>query len=144
MADALPAEFSALNVEAGAEIKAEADGDDVDDGNTINTHNDGDEAVSAAAAELIKQENLRRLEEQHKNSFYEEVDLDDMELNEDTGEYSYPCPCGDNFVIQLEDLCNGEEVAYCPSCTLKIKVLYDPEDFLSSDEDEDDTDGIKS
>jgi diphthamide biosynthesis protein 3 len=58
-----------------------------------------------------------------------------MDLDEDTGVYSYQCPCGDRFVINLDDLCNGEEIAYCPSCTLKIRVLYDPQDFLSSDEE---------
>ena len=31
---------------------------------------------------------------------YEEVDLDDMDFNEETGMYTYLCPCGDYFQIQ--------------------------------------------
>ena len=30
---------------------------------------------------------------------YEEVDLDDMNFNEETGMYTYLCPCGDYFQI---------------------------------------------
>lgn len=43
--------------------------------------------------------------------------------------WTYPCPCGDKFVISREDLVCGEEVARCPSCSLIIKVIYD-ESFL--------------
>ena len=25
--------------------------------------------------------------------------------------------------------CTGEEIAHCPSCSLYVKVIYDPEDF---------------
>ena len=36
----------------------------------------------------------------------------------------------DGFVpYWQEELQNGEEVAHCPSCTLVIRVIYDPEDF---------------
>lgn len=34
-----------------------------------------------------------------------------------------------NFNVQ-DDLMNGEEVARCPSCSLLIRVIYDPEDFI--------------
>lgn len=33
------------------------------------------------------------------------------------------------FFISLEELQDGEDVAHCPSCTLKIRVIYD-DDFL--------------
>ena len=29
-------------------------------------------------------------------------------------------------IIQQEDLENGEDVAQCPSCSLIVKVIYDP------------------
>ena len=32
---------------------------------------------------------------------------------------------------------SGEEVAKCPSCTLIIRVIYDPEDFVEEEEGED-------
>ena len=48
--------------------------------------------------------------------------------------YYYPCPCGDRFAITLEELEAGEEVATCPSCSLIVKVIYNPEDFEPTEE----------
>ncbi|CAM9683805.1 unnamed protein product [Chrysoparadoxa australica] len=61
---------------------------------------------------------------------YEIVELDQMQYVADTPYgpmYYYDCPCGDRFEIGLEDLRDGEDIADCPSCTLKIKVIYDME-----------------
>jgi len=33
---------------------------------------------------------------------------------------------GNLFLTMQEDLENGEEVAQCPSCSLIIRVIYDP------------------
>ncbi|MES1917791.1 MAG: hypothetical protein MHM6MM_009497 [Cercozoa sp. M6MM] len=69
-----------------------------------------------------------------------------MEFDEDGEFYHYPCPCGDQFQIALEQLMDGEEIARCPSCSLIIRVIYDAADFMeessseeesSSDEDSD-------
>lgn len=60
-------------------------------------------------------------------SIYEEVEIEDMELEEEEQQYTYPCPCGDKFVITLAELWDGEDVAPCPSCTLRIRVVYDEE-----------------
>jgi len=62
-------------------------------------------------------------------SIYEEVEIEDMDYDEGTGLYHYQCPCGDKFVISLEELYDGEDIAPCPSCTLKIRVIFD-EDCL--------------
>jgi len=62
--------------------------------------------------------------------FHDEVEIEDFEFDEETQTYHYPCPCGDLFEITLEDLQNGEDVATCPSCSLLLKVIYDPDDFL--------------
>jgi diphthamide biosynthesis protein 3 len=63
-------------------------------------------------------------------SVYDEIEIEDMEYIEEDPvrgpHYTYPCPCGDKFFITMEDLENGEEIAYCPGCTLKIRVIYDP------------------
>lgn len=40
--------------------------------------------------------------------------------------YTYPIAC---TVSHQEDLENGEEIAECPSCSLIVKVIYNPEDF---------------
>lgn len=67
---------------------------------------------------------------------YDEIEIEDMDYIASDPihgpHYTYPCPCGDKFFITIEDLENGEEIAGCPSCTLKIKVIYDPPD---TDED---------
>jgi len=49
--------------------------------------------------------------------------------------YFYACPCGDKFYITLDDLKAGEEIATCPSCSLKIKVIYDHEDFVEYEDE---------
>jgi diphthamide biosynthesis protein 3 len=43
--------------------------------------------------------------------------------------YYYPCPCGDRFEINIEDLRDGEEIAVCPSCSLQIRVIFDVDDL---------------
>lgn len=60
---------------------------------------------------------------------YDTVEIEDMSFNEDLDSFFYPCPCGDKFVITMADLRNGDDVATCPSCSLRIKVIYDVEDF---------------
>ena len=59
-------------------------------------------------------------------SFYDEIEIEDMTYRESTTLYTYPCPCGDQFEISLADLQDGEEVAVCPSCSLMIKVIFEP------------------
>jgi len=66
--------------------------------------------------------------------FHDEVEIEDFEYDEEEETYYYPCPCGDRFAITKEELECGEEVATCPSCSLIIKVIYDPEDFLGEEE----------
>ncbi|KAL2912797.1 Diphthamide biosynthesis protein 3 [Polyrhizophydium stewartii] len=71
----------------------------------------------------------RSKEPRGMTSFYDEVEIEDMDYDEDTETYSYPCPCGDRFQITKADLASGDEVATCPSCSLIIRVIYDPEAF---------------
>lgn len=63
------------------------------------------------------------------SSVYDEIEIEDMVFDRDTEMYTYPCPCGDKFSISLEELLDGEEIANCPSCTLRIRVIFD-EDML--------------
>lgn len=58
-------------------------------------------------------------------SFYDEIEIEDMAYDAEKQLYTYPCPCGDKFNISLEDLHDGEDVATCPSCTLRIKIIFD-------------------
>ncbi len=52
-----------------------------------------------------------------------------MEFDKGSGSYKYSCPCGDEFEITLDELKSGEQLAHCPSCTLIVRVIYDPDDF---------------
>lgn len=61
---------------------------------------------------------------------YEEVELSAMDYH-DGGLWTYQCPCGDVFEITLEEMLEGEDIAHCPSCSLKIRVLYEPKELPS-------------
>ncbi|RHZ62421.1 hypothetical protein Glove_340g37 [Diversispora epigaea] len=61
-------------------------------------------------------------------SFYDEIEIEDFEFEEDKQIYHYPCPCGDRFEIST-DLMDGEDIARCPSCSLMVRVIYDLDDF---------------
>lgn len=65
-------------------------------------------------------------------SFYDEIEIEDMEFDEENELYHYPCPCGDRFEITLEDLNDGEDVGRCPSCSLIIRIIYDPVSMAST------------
>lgn len=54
-----------------------------------------------------------------------------MTWSDDLSAYTYECPCGDLFQISPSDLRAGEDIARCPSCTLVVRVVYDPDDFDS-------------
>ncbi|XP_059701936.1 diphthamide biosynthesis protein 3 isoform X2 [Cinclus cinclus] len=43
--------------------------------------------------------------------FHDEVEIEDFEYDEETGTYSYPCPCGDRFLITREQFMRDEVVA---------------------------------
>mmetsp|Transcript_26279 Transcript_26279/g.44825 ORF Transcript_26279/g.44825 Transcript_26279/m.44825 type:complete len:109 (+) Transcript_26279:273-599(+) len=71
-------------------------------------------------------------------SIYEEVEFEDLDCDPATQIYTYPCPCGDKFTISLEALWDGEDIATCPSCTLRIEIIYDEEDLPPLRDDDDD------
>ncbi|KAI8467647.1 MAG: hypothetical protein J3K34DRAFT_429761 [Monoraphidium minutum] len=62
---------------------------------------------------------------------YDEVEIEDMAWSEELKAYTYQCPCGDLFQITQDELRAGEEIARCPSCSLFITVVYNPEDFAA-------------
>ncbi|BET01362.1 unnamed protein product [Nesidiocoris tenuis] len=67
--------------------------------------------------------------------YHDEIEIEDFEYDEELETYFYPCPCGDRFEINKEQLAAGEEVATCPSCSLIVKVIYDQDKFrLAEDE----------
>ncbi|KAH9984362.1 zf-CSL-domain-containing protein [Russula vinacea] len=73
-------------------------------------------------------------------AYYDEIEIEDMAWDEEKGVFHYPCPCGDRFEISRGQLANYEDIATCPSCSLIIRVIYDPLDF--EDEPPDDDEGV--
>lgn len=60
---------------------------------------------------------------------YDEIEIEDFTYDPLTGLFQYPCPCGDKFAICMDDLYEGCDIAVCPSCSLMVKVIYEPEDL---------------
>lgn len=58
--------------------------------------------------------------------YYDEIEIEDMAWDKEAGVFHYPCPCGDRFEISRAQLANCEDIAICPSCSLIIRVIYDP------------------
>lgn len=57
------------------------------------------------------------------SEYYDEIEIEDMEYDDENETYYYPCPCGDRFVITQTEIDDGEEIAMCPSCPLRIRVI---------------------
>ncbi|PPQ91532.1 hypothetical protein CVT25_008799 [Psilocybe cyanescens] len=62
-------------------------------------------------------------------AYYDEIEIEDMAWDEEKRVYHYPCPCGDRFEISRRQLADYEDIATCPSCSLVIRVIFDPLDF---------------
>lgn len=62
--------------------------------------------------------------------YYDEIEIEDCSFDEDKQVYHYPCPCGDRFEITEDQLKEGEDIARCPSCSLIIRIIYDPVGLL--------------
>ncbi|GAW05962.1 zf-CSL-domain-containing protein [Lentinula edodes] len=74
-------------------------------------------------------------------AYYDEVEIEDMVWDASRKVYHYPCPCGDRFEITRQQLRDCEDIATCPSCSLIIRVIYDPLDFEDEDEQEEEQEG---
>ena len=79
-------------------------------------------------------------------SVYEDVPIADMDFDPDRELFLYSCPCGDLFQISLDDLYDGEDIATCPSCSLLVRVIFEPDDLdqYLDDEEEEDEEGDDS
>ncbi|KAI0988769.1 hypothetical protein GJ496_003309 [Pomphorhynchus laevis] len=65
------------------------------------------------------------------DDFHEEINIFDMHYDEESDIFIYPCPCGDVFEISTAELKSGQNYAICPSCSLKIKLLFDKDSLES-------------
>ena len=69
-----------------------------------------------------------------EENLYDQVEIEDMKYDSERKLFLYDCPCGDKFRVDLDTLLketkdkdDGEIVVKCPSCPLKIKILFDKE-----------------
>lgn len=62
-------------------------------------------------------------------STYDQIEIEDMTFHPEMQMFTYPCPCGDRFEILIDDMFDGENIAVCPSCSLMVDVIFEPEDL---------------
>ena len=67
--------------------------------------------------------------DEEEDEIYDEIEIEDMSFDDGQKIYHYPCPCGDRFEISVVDLRQGKDVATCPGCSLRIRVVFDLEDL---------------
>jgi diphthamide biosynthesis protein 3 len=60
-----------------------------------------------------------------EENIYDTIEIEDMNFDKRTKTFYYPCPCGDRFAITLKQMKENFKIAECPSCSLKITVVYD-------------------
>ncbi len=64
-------------------------------------------------------------EDMEEDNIYDTIEIEDMEFDKRTKTFYYPCPCGDRFAITIKQMAKDYNIAECPSCSLKIKVVFD-------------------
>ncbi|KAF9965491.1 Diphthamide biosynthesis protein 4 [Mortierella alpina] len=67
----------------------------------------------------------------------DDIDLDDMDYNEDSGAYSAPCRCSGEYVISEEELELGVDTVVCSTCSLIVRIHYEVETDRDDDNDSD-------
>lgn len=55
--------------------------------------------------------------------YHDEIEIEDMEYNEEEELYTYPCPCGDEFIITKVILMNFFNIIYT-CCNYKDKINF--------------------
>ncbi|KAF2793933.1 zf-CSL-domain-containing protein [Melanomma pulvis-pyrius CBS 109.77] len=70
-----------------------------------------------------------------EQNIYDEVEIEDCEYDATLQIYHYPCPCGDRFEINIDDMRDGEDIARCPTCSLMIRIIFDAADLPSEKTD---------
>ncbi|KAG0234818.1 Diphthamide biosynthesis protein 4 [Actinomortierella wolfii] len=61
----------------------------------------------------------------------DDIDLDDMDFDEESGSYTSPCRCSGEYVISEAELELGVDTVMCSTCSLIVRIHYE----AASDED---------
>lgn len=70
-----------------------------------------------------------------EEAVYDEIEIEDCTYDETLQIYHYPCPCGDRFEISIDDMRDGYDIARCPSCSLTIRLIFEPSDLPPEPQD---------
>ncbi|KAI1300118.1 Diphthamide biosynthesis protein 4 [Mortierella claussenii] len=55
----------------------------------------------------------------------DDIDLDDMDYDEDSGSYSLPCRCSGEYSISEDELELGVDTVVCSTCSLIVRIHYE-------------------
>ncbi|KAF9149102.1 Diphthamide biosynthesis protein 4 [Linnemannia schmuckeri] len=66
---------------------------------------------------------------------HDDIDLDDMDFDEGSGSYTFPCRCSGEYIISEDELELGVDTVVCSTCSLIVRIHYE----AAEDEDDEDT-----
>ena len=84
---------------------------------------------------MLTDTNMSVDDDQENLAVYDEIEIEDMDYDSDLQSYYYPCPCGDKFMVTLQLLHEDYDIATCPSCSLRIRVIFDSEQLPELESD---------
>lgn len=58
----------------------------------------------------------------------DDIDLDDMEFDEESGTYASPCRCSGEYIISVNELELGVDTVTCSTCSLIVRIHYEAAD----------------
>ena len=56
--------------------------------------------------------------------YHDEIEIEDMEYDEETETYYYPCPCGDRFQVTKVKLCSHWHCGNCHFLKLQYQFSF--------------------
>ncbi|KAF9923527.1 Diphthamide biosynthesis protein 4 [Linnemannia zychae] len=64
---------------------------------------------------------------------HDDIDLDDMEYDEESGSYTSPCRCSGEYIISEDELELGVDTVGCSTCSLIVRIHYEEADDREED-----------
>ncbi|XP_072033713.1 dnaJ homolog subfamily C member 24-like [Amphiura filiformis] len=96
-----------------------------------------DKAWQVLSNPTTKKEYDSRVKEEKLNAtlpVYDTVPLDDLDWDEESDCYCYPCRCGGEYAITEADVDEQIELVCCDTCTLGLRVIYSEESLTRKSE----------
>ncbi|KAF9438849.1 Diphthamide biosynthesis protein 4 [Entomortierella beljakovae] len=64
----------------------------------------------------------------------DDIDLDDMDYDEETGTYTSPCRCSGEYIISEDELELSIDTVVCSTCSLIVRIHYQAADESEEDD----------